>query len=149
MSSIVSDPPTIVNGQPKHRYGGPPLLAGQLTECQRGHPFDDANTGHDGRGKRYCRACTRMRSRKHYRANNPPTKRQWQIVLEALETGPQKLADLARLLYGPHYAELIGWQWATHGHLRRLRKRGHRIERCAHLTYHLLRDGEENANGRA
>jgi hypothetical protein len=30
------------------------------TECKRGHPFDDENTGYKANGWRYCRACNQM-----------------------------------------------------------------------------------------
>lgn len=39
------------------------------TQCLRGHKFDDANTGIDAEGDRYCRECGRERVRKR-RAKN-------------------------------------------------------------------------------
>ncbi len=30
------------------------------TECKRGHPFDEENTGYRANGYRYCQACNRM-----------------------------------------------------------------------------------------
>lgn len=37
------------------------------TECQRGHPFDEANTIIRKDGRRRCRACTREQERRRYR----------------------------------------------------------------------------------
>lgn len=36
-----------------------PRIAARMaqTECKRGHPFTEANTGRDSRGNRFCRAC--------------------------------------------------------------------------------------------
>lgn len=33
------------------------------TECPKGHPYDEANTRYDKRGKRACRECDRLRKR--------------------------------------------------------------------------------------
>jgi hypothetical protein len=38
------------------------------TVCIHGHPFDDANTGRDRRGDRFCKACRRL-GLVRYRAN--------------------------------------------------------------------------------
>ena len=40
--------------------------AQRATHCQRGHPFDDANTGRQASGHRYCKACRRLRGRKDW-----------------------------------------------------------------------------------
>jgi hypothetical protein len=34
------------------------------THCIHDHPFDEANTGRDKRGHRYCKACALIRNRK-------------------------------------------------------------------------------------
>jgi HNH endonuclease len=36
------------------------------SHCVKGHPYDEANTGHRARGDRYCRACMREYQRAHY-----------------------------------------------------------------------------------
>lgn len=33
----------------------------EKSACKRGHAFSEANTGRDGRGKRYCKECRRIR----------------------------------------------------------------------------------------
>ncbi len=36
------------------------------THCPKGHPYDNANTGSNGPGRRRCRACDRIRSKRSY-----------------------------------------------------------------------------------
>ena len=36
---------------------------GKKTECYRGHPYDDTNTRLDRYGRRFCKACERIRRR--------------------------------------------------------------------------------------
>ena len=40
-----------------------------ITECLRGHPYNEENTGWRPDGKRFCITCTRRRSRLRYQAN--------------------------------------------------------------------------------
>ncbi len=47
------------------RGHGPSAINARRTECQRGHPFDDANTYVSPKGKRMCRACIGLR-RTHF-----------------------------------------------------------------------------------
>jgi hypothetical protein len=44
------------------RGTGPAALAARKTECKRGHPFDEKNTGHERKG-RYCKTCKAARQR--------------------------------------------------------------------------------------
>jgi hypothetical protein len=37
------------------------------THCHKGHPFDEANTYRDRRGRRHCRVCGRERGLRYYR----------------------------------------------------------------------------------
>lgn len=46
---------------PATYYRPPPL-----TECQRGHPFDEENTIHRPNGRRACRACSKSRDARAY-----------------------------------------------------------------------------------
>src|SRR5579863_599792 len=39
------------------------------TQCLRGHPYDEDNTGYDKRGRRYCKQCRRISSLARYHAN--------------------------------------------------------------------------------
>jgi len=43
------------------RGEGPTATNARKTHCMRGHPFDEVNTGIQGDGWRYCRACRRQR----------------------------------------------------------------------------------------
>lgn len=43
--------------------------AREATHCKHGHPFDVENTGVNKAGKRFCRTCSRRRSRDHYWAD--------------------------------------------------------------------------------
>lgn len=45
------------------RGTGPAALAARRTHCQRGHPFDTANTRIGRDGSRVCRECQRLASR--------------------------------------------------------------------------------------
>lgn len=49
---------------------GPTAVNAAATHCRRGHPFDDANTLIDGRGRRGCKACANLRQ-KQWRKRNP------------------------------------------------------------------------------
>ena len=41
------------------RSANPMAVNSRKTHCKRDHPFDEANTGVDGRGRRFCRTCKR------------------------------------------------------------------------------------------
>jgi hypothetical protein len=41
------------------RGAGRSAVNARKTECDRGHPYDEANTAHDTNGGRYCRLCDR------------------------------------------------------------------------------------------
>ncbi|MHB1670426.1 endonuclease domain-containing protein [Thiomonas sp.] len=45
------------------------------THCPAGHPYDEANTYLDSRGRQHCRVCRRQRSRE-YAARNPEKMRE-------------------------------------------------------------------------
>jgi hypothetical protein len=45
------------------RGNGPTAREARMTECQRGHPFDEINTVWRKSGKRMCRECNRLRDR--------------------------------------------------------------------------------------
>lgn len=46
------------------RSGSPSAVNAQKAACKRGHPFDEANTHIDPRGRRICRACAREKTRR-------------------------------------------------------------------------------------
>lgn len=37
-----------------------------ITNCPKGHPYDEENTKIDNRGHRYCLACSRIKARKYF-----------------------------------------------------------------------------------
>lgn len=52
-----------------HRSTAPTILRSHATECPKGHPFDEANTGWEyprGQPRRICRACRREYKRARY-----------------------------------------------------------------------------------
>lgn len=56
---------------------GPAKINADKTACDRGHPFDEANTHHwtdsDGYQHRQCRACNRFREAQRHRNRREST----------------------------------------------------------------------------
>jgi len=50
------------------RGDSPTAQNARKTQCDKGHPFDEANTRIRGAGRRECRTCHRERERERYRA---------------------------------------------------------------------------------
>ncbi len=51
----------VTHAENNRRGDSPSAVAARQTVCQRGHTFDAANTYIDPKGKRNCRACSRLR----------------------------------------------------------------------------------------
>ncbi len=46
-------------------------MRARVTACPQGHPYSDANTSRDSKGRRYCKTCHRDRARAKYRRQHP------------------------------------------------------------------------------
>jgi len=62
------------------------------THCKHGHPLSGANVLRDARGYRFCRACARIKARRHV-GDRPTTRRRGPLRLAVSHSGRRSLLE--------------------------------------------------------